>query len=46
MGGSRGREVLIDDIPEDSLDIERDSGFDAEDFSGENFPRNRDDFEN
>jgi len=44
-GGSRGREVLIDDIPDDSdlskFKEEDDFGFDAEDFSGENFPRNR-----
>lgn len=44
MGGSRGREVLIDDLPDDDLDIEKDSGFDAEDFAGENFPRNQADF--
>ena len=44
-GGSRGREVLIDDIPDDSdlskFKEDSDFGFDAEDFSGENFPRNR-----
>ena len=45
MGGSRGREVLIDDLPEDGLEIEKDSGFDAEDFAGENFPRNQTDFD-
>jgi len=44
-GGSSGREVLIDDIPDDSglskFKEDSDFGFDAEDFSGENFPRNR-----
>jgi len=42
VSGSRGREVLIDDIPgDDNLDMDKDPGFDAEDFAGENFPRNR-----
>jgi S-DNA-T family DNA segregation ATPase FtsK/SpoIIIE len=44
--GSKGREVLIDDIPGDvdipSQSVGDDMGFDAEDFSGDNFPRNRD----
>lgn len=44
-GGSRGREVLLEDLPEDDLNIEKDSGFDAEDFAGENFPRNQDDLD-
>jgi len=42
VSGSRGREVLINDIPgDDNLDMDKDLGFDAEDFAGENFPRNR-----
>ena len=44
-GGSRAREVLLDDLPDNDLNTEKDSGFDAEDFAGENFPRNQDDFD-
>jgi len=47
--GSKGRDVLIDDIPGDVVipvsSADDDMGFDAEDFSGDNFPRNRDDFD-
>ena len=45
VSGSRGREVLIDEIPgEDDFSVDRDMDleFDKEDFTGENFPRNRD----
>ncbi len=44
--GSRGREVLLDDIPEDADKTEADSGYDAEDFIGENFPRNQNRYDN
>jgi S-DNA-T family DNA segregation ATPase FtsK/SpoIIIE len=44
VSGSRGREVLIDNLPGES-DLEEASGFDAEDFAGENFPRNQRDLE-
>jgi S-DNA-T family DNA segregation ATPase FtsK/SpoIIIE len=44
VSGSRGREVLIDEIPGEgdfSADRDMDLEFDKEDFTGENFPRNR-----
>jgi S-DNA-T family DNA segregation ATPase FtsK/SpoIIIE len=44
VSGSKGREVLIDNLPGDK-DLEEASGFDAEDFAGENFPRNQRDVE-
>lgn len=39
--GSKGREVLLDDIPTRESKKDEDFGFDAEDFAGENFPRNQ-----
>ena len=45
VSGSRGRKVLIDKLPGET-DLEEASGFDAEDFAGENFPRNQKGSEN
>ncbi|MBW6442052.1 DNA translocase FtsK [Patescibacteria group bacterium] len=45
VSGSKGREVLLDDIPEKKSAKDEDFGFDAEDFAGENFPRNHPDSE-
>lgn len=45
VSGSRGREILIDNIPNGKKDTNEVPEFDSEDFAGENFPRNREDDE-
>lgn len=46
VSGSRGRDVLVDSVPDrldkDENDINSDPGYDKEDFTDEDFPRNSD----